>query len=912
VSTPLLQTKLYIPPPRPDLVPRPHLIERLNDGLDRKLTLISAPAGFGKTTLLSEWAYSVRAVREPPLQVAWLSLDESDNDPTRFLVYFVAALQTIETGFGEAALTALQSPQPLPTEEALIALINEIAAIPGRIVLVLDDYHLIEAQQIHKALTFLLAHQPPQMHVVIVTRADPPLPIALFRGRGQMTELRQADLRFTSGEAAEFVERVAGLKLAADDIAALTARTEGWIAGLQMAAVSMRGRDAERIPGFVAAFTGSHATIADYLSDQVLGQQSEDVRDFLLHTSILDHMTGPLCDAVRFGPANAPSSSGGAAVAGQGGGGQRLEELQRANLFVVSLDDERRWFRYHHLFASLLRRRLEQTQPAVVPELHRRASMWYERNGLLVEAVKHALQAGDLERVERLVAHRVLTMIYHGELATLAGWLEALPSRFVRSRPWLCVAYAWVMAYSGRAGDIDVVLEDAERGLEDVHEAAERRHIAGHIAVIRAYLSIMGRKASHAAALARESLDHLPEEDLMARSFATQVAAIALRMRGDLLAASETMAAAITLAQAAGADYIAVDASCDLARLQMARGHLREAAAICQEALRFAGGSPGRREWPLPIAGYVMAHISLVLHERNDLQAALRHARDSIELCRRWGEKNYLCFAYVVLAKTLLSMGETASALDAIRQARQVTPDPAPLATVLMAIQETRIRLAQGDRGAARGWAETSGLSADDALEFNRYQEVLTLVQVHIACGELDDALTLLTRLLEMVEATGAMGQAIKVLVLRAIVLQAQGQVDPALSALSRALSLAEPEGYVRAFVEEGAAVADVLRLAISRGTATRYAHDLLAALEEETRGGEPIPGPSAELIEPLSEREMEVLRLLITHLSRKEIADQLCVSPNTVRFHLKNIYTKLGVHSRSDAVQRAEELDLL
>jgi LuxR family maltose regulon positive regulatory protein len=307
-----------------------------------------------------------------------------------------------------------------------------------------------------------------------------------------------------------------------------------------------------------------------------------------------------------------------------------------------------------------------------------------------------------------------------------------------------------------------------------------------------------------------------------------------------------------------------------------------------------------------------LAHISLVLHEQDDLQAALRHARDSIELCRRWGEKSYLCYAYIVLARTLLSKGETASALDGIRQASQVAADLAPWVTVLMAIQETRIRLAQGDVAAGRRWAQASGLSVDDALEFCRYQEVLTLAQVHIACGELDEALALLGRLLEMAEATGAMGHATRVLVLRAIVLQANGQVDPALSALSRALSLAEPEGYVRAFVDEGAAMAHLLRLAISRGTTTRYAHDLLAALEDETRDGEPVLSASAELIDPLSEREMEVLRLLITHLSRKEIADQLCVSLNTVRFHFKNIYSKLGVHSRSDAVRRAEELNLL
>jgi LuxR family maltose regulon positive regulatory protein len=549
-----------------------------------------------------------------------------------------------------------------------------------------------------------------------------------------------------------------------------------------------------------------------------------------------------------------------------------------------------------------------------------RASVWYERNGLVVEAVGHALSGSDLDRVERLVAERALTMIYHGELATLMGWVEALPARTVRSRPWLCVAYAWVLAYAGQPGRIEPLLEDAEGALKDLDEAVERRHIAGHIAAIRAYTSVQKQKVCRAVALTREALEHLPEGDLMVRSFTTAVAAIALRMSGDLVAAVQATTEAIALAQAADADYIAVDVRCDLARLQMARGQLREAAATCQDALRLAGGFTGRRGWPLPITGYVFTHFSLVLHERNDLQAALHHARDSIELCRRWGEKNYLSFAYIAVAKTLLSMGDAGSALDAIQQARQAAADLAPSVIVLVAVQEIQIRLAQGDTAAARRWAQASGLSVDDELEFHRHQEYCTLARVLIACGELGDALTYLARLLEMAEAASAMGLAIGVLVLQAIALRAKGQVDRALTTLSRALALAEPEGYVRTFIDEGAPMGHLLRQAIVRGIAASYANKLLAALEGETKDKAPaLPVPSQVegsgiegLIEPLSEREREVLRLLTTHLSRREIAEELCVSVNTVRFHVKNIYAKLGVHSRSDAIQRAAELNLL
>jgi len=890
MDTPILRTKFYIPPTRSEWVSRPNLIEQLHAGLHHKLTLISAPAGFGKTTLLSAW---IASIARP---VAWVSLDEGDNDPARFWTYVVTALQTIKADIGQAALAMLRSPQLPAIEPLLVQLINEIAAIPECLVLVLDDYHTIQAPAIHEALTFLLDHLPPQMHLVVASRADPPLPIALYRGRGEVTELRQADLRFTLDEAIAFLTQVTGLNLTIDEVAALTTRTEGWISGLQMAAISMRGRDAEHIPDFVAALTGSHEYIADYLSDQVFSQQSENVRAFLLQTSILDHMTGPLCDAVT----------------GQSGGQQALERLKTTNLFVVSLDDERRWFRYHHLFASLLRQRLQQTQPDIMPDLHRRASAWYEHNGFLVEAVRHALQADDLDRVEWLVAQRVLAMIYHGELATLIGWLEALPTQTVRCRSWLCVAYAWVRAYSGRSGSIEAMLRDAERALGNVHEAVERRHIAGHIAAIRAYLSIMRREVSRAAALARESLDCLPEGDLMVRSFAMEVAAVALRMSGDLVAAVQTTAEAITVAQAAGADYIAVDACCDLARLQMARGRLREAAATCQDALRLVEGAVGRRGWPLPITGYVLAHISLILHERNDLSKALRHAQDSIEACRRWGEKNYLCFAYAVMARSFLSMGDAVNALNAIQQARQATAHPVPSVDSLLAVQETQIRLVQGDIAAARRCVQRIGLSVDGALEFYRYQEYHLLVRIHIACGELEDALALLVRLLELTEAAGATGLMIGVLVQQALALQAQGQNDRAQKALSRALELAEPEGYVRTFIDEGKPMVELLKRALAQDISTSYVHTLLAAWESGMGGPEPILSPRKGLIEPLSEREIEVLRLLTTHMSRAEIADQLYVSPNTIRFHLKNIYSKLGVHSRSDAVQRAEELNLL
>ena len=906
MATPILKTKLYIPPVRPEMVSRPRLVEWLNAGLDRKLTLISAPAGFGKTSLLSEWV----ARCELRKRAAWVSLDEGDNDPTRFWSYSVAALQTIVADIGEAALAMLRSPQPPALEPVLTTLINEITAIPEHFVLVLDDYHVIQAQAIHDALAFLLDHLPPHMHLVIAARADPPLPVARLRGRGQVTELREADLRFTAGEVAAFLKQVAGLDLAADDVAALTARTEGWIAGLQMAAASMRGR--EDVPGFIAAFTGSHEYIADYLSDEVLSQQPKSVRTFLLQTSILERMTGPLCDAVT----------------GQGGGRQALEGLKEANLFIVSLDDERRWYRYHHLFASLLRQRLQQTQPDSVPELHGRASVWYEQNGFVVEAIGHALSGSDFDRVEQLVAERALTMMYHGELATLMGWLEALPHQVVRSRPWLCVAYAWVLGFAGRPGSVEPRLHDAERALEGFDDHVERQRIAGHIAALRAYLSTQDREFSRAVALAREALERVPEDDRMVRSLATAVAGNVLRMSGDLAAAARATTEAIALAEAADAHSLAIDARCDLVKLQMAQGQLRKAAATCHDALRLAGGPTGRGRWPLPIIGQVSAWLSLILGEWNDLEAALHYARDGLEVCRRWGQAGYLGLAYYALAKTLQAMGDTRGALDAIQQAVQAAADLPASIIALVTAWEMQIRLAQGDTAAAWRWAQASGLSVDDGLEFHRYEEYRTLAQALIAQGEPGDAVDWLARLLEMAEATGAMGYAIEVLVLQAIALQANDQADQALATLKRALALAEPEGYVRTFIDEGAPMGQLLQQAIARGMAADYVSKLLAALEGETKDEPfalPVPrqvegsvakGPALSgiegLVEPLSERELQVLRLLTTHLSRREIADELYISANTARFHIKNIYSKLGVHSRSDAIHRAGKLKLL
>lgn len=905
MTTPLLQTKLYAPRVRPGLVSRPRLIARLNAGLRRKLTLISAPAGFGKTTLLSEWTQALTGntpirtalgAASPLGVVAWLSLDENDNDPTRFLAYLVAALQTVRADLGLVAVAMLQSPQPPPAEAILSALINEIATITREDqagcpwVLVLDDYHRITARPVHQALTFLLDHLPPKMHLAIAGRADPPLPLARLRAGVQLTELRAADLRFSPDEVAAFLNDVMGLGLSTDDIATVDARTEGWIAGLQMAALSMRGREDAR--GFIKAFSGSHRFVLDYLVEEVLDQQPPCIQDFLLKTSILKRMIAPLCDAVTRGTDSQTI----------------LMRLDRANLFLIPLDDERRWYRYHHLFADLLRSRLEQTQIDQAPALHRRASEWYAQNGLIAEAVRHMLRVGDLERVADLVEGNALALMDRGELKTLAESLDVLPDDVMSSRPWLSIAHAWVLAYVGHFDAIEPRLKDAERALINREGRAESHHVAGHIATIRGYITALKGDMSGAADLARSALEYLPEEDLRVRGVATAVLGGALKESGDLVAAAQALTRAIAIAQAAGDSHVAVTNLCDLTRLHILQGRLHEAAATCQCALDLADEYARQSGWRLPVIGHAYTHLSRVLREWNDLKTAIRLATKGVALCRQWGWSELLVHGGIYLAEIRQANRDTEGALDVIRMAKEAARSLSTRFIGLVEAHETRLWVAQGNVAAASRWVEQSGLSIDDALSFQDLPRYVTLARVLIARSSLDEASKLLARVLNMAETAGAIGYSIEILALQAIALQARTRSDRALMPLERALSLAEPEGYVRTFIDEGEPMGHLLRQAAAQGMRLEYVSALLTAFETDTKGKDVHPA----LVEPLSERELEVLRVLATGLSNKEIAETLFIAVGTVKQHLKSIYGKLGVHSRTEAAHRARHLGLL
>ncbi|MDY6875407.1 MAG: LuxR C-terminal-related transcriptional regulator [Chloroflexota bacterium] len=934
MKTTLLQTKLYIPPAQPDpsiglrarLVPRPRLIERLNAGLDRKMTLVSAPAGFGKTTLLSEWIYHLETrffgknlVSGSPRPVAWLSLDEGDNDPARFLAYLVAALQTVEPDVGADVLTALQSPQPPSVEAALTALINDIVAVPqgdrkGRpYVLMLDDYHLIAARPIHDALTFLIEHLPPQMHLVIATRADPPLPLARLRGRNQLTELHAADLRFTPDEAAAFLNQVMELDLLAEDVAALETRTEGWIAGLQMAAISMRGR--KDVTAFIRAFTGSHRFILDYLVEEVLDQQSPAIQEFLLKTSILERMTGSLCDAVL---------SKGAEEQGSGGDGvfspalplrtsadsqKTLEYLEHNNLFVVPLDDERRWYRYHRLFADLLRQRLQQAQADLVPTLRRRASEWYEQYGLIGEAASHALAADDFERAARLIEQTAWKMLTRGEMTTLLNWLGALPDEVVRARPRLDVFRAWALTLTSQLDHAELRLQETDtQGLE------------GEVAAVRAYAACFRGDVTRAIELSRQALEHLPEEGLFLRSLMALNLGNAYWLSGNPAAAGQALTKAAALGQAAGDIYLAMIATSLLGQAQEMAGQLHQAVETYRQALQLATPSQGEGRGSRPVLFAGLAHLGLAgpLYEWNDLDGAMRQVMRAIELGERGGSVSTLQGSYTTLAQVCQARGDMDGALEALHQAESLARKHDLIHVIgLVAAFRARLWLAQGDPStisgqaiaAASRWAQESGLSADDDLSYTGEIGHLTLAQVLIAQGMPGEALRLLARLLEAAQTAGRTGSVIEILALQALAFQAQSDLERALSALEQALSLAEPEGFVRIFLDLGEPMVRLLRRALSQGIAPNYVARLLAAFGEEVE----LTSPAMEsLIEPLSERELEVLRLIAAGLSNPEIAEELVIAVSTVKSHTNHIYGKLGVKNRTQAVARARELDLL
>ncbi len=904
---PLLETKLCVPKLRRGLVTRPRLIERLSRGAESKLTLIAAPVGFGKTTLLAAW---LAATPQAERSTAWLSLDPGDNQASTFWPNLIAALQKVAPGVGASSVSLLQGPQPPPIETALAPLLNELGAVPHDVVLVLNDYHVVDAHDVQDGMAFLLEHLPPQIHLVIATRADPALPLGRLRAGGELAEIRATDLRFTRDEAAAYLNEVMGLDLASGDVAALEGRTEGWIAALQLAALSIQGRD--DVAGFIAGFAGDDRDIVDYLVEEVLQRQPEHVRSFLLQTSILGRLSGPLCDAVT----------------GQRGGKALLEALDRGNLLMVSLDGRRQWYRYHHLFADMLRARLLDEQPERVPELHRRASDWYEQNGDRSEAICHAMAGEAYDRAADLIDLAIPAMRRSRHEVILRGWLEALPDELIRAKPALTIGLARTLLARGELEGVETQLRDAERWLDAATAAREGpnapsavmvvggedefRRLPSTIAIYRSALAQVVGDVAGTVAHARRALDLVGEDDHFERGGATFFLALASWTSGDLETAARSYADAMASLQRAGHVSDVVAGAISLAGILIAQGLLREAMNTYRRGLQLAteGGAPVLRG-----AADIHVGMSELFLERDELDRAMQHLLMSKELGEHAGRPQNPYRWCVAMARIREAEGDPAAALDLLHEAERLyVTDHFPTLRPLAALT-ARVWVAHGRLSEALGWAREQGPSAQDDVSYLREFEHITFARLLLArsmqdraVGSTREAVELLERLLHAAEEGSRTGSVIEVLVLLALAHRMRGDVPAALVALERALTLAEPEGYVRVFADEGQSMVALLEAAARHGTAPNYVGRLLAALGQAEHS---TPVKQA-LVEPLSERELEVLRLLATDLDGPAIARELVVSLHTLRTHSKNIYAKLGVNNRRAAVGRGEGLDLL
>lgn len=903
-----LETKLHIPYTHTLLVPRPRLLERLNKEVSHRITLLTAPAGFGKTALLSYW---LRQVDQP---TAWVSLDERDNDVVRFLTYIIAALEHAHVRIGESTLTLLQSPQMPPIELILATLLHDIAATQSPLLLILDDYHVITSQKVHDALFFLFDHLPLHVHCAVASRSDLPLPLSHWRVRRLLTEIGTEDLRFTHEEASLFLSQIMGLALSREEIAVLESRTEGWVAGLQLAGLSLQGcNDSAR---FIQGFAGTNRYIADYLVEEVFEQLPMDVQNFLLCTAVLDRLNGPLCDAVL--------DDGNVQSLPHGSGQSMLELVDREHLFLVPLDDERRWYRYHHLFLSFLRSHLQQLHADWIRPLHHRASIWYAENALQDEAIGHALAGNDWEWAASLLEQIAPILLTRGELTTLLNWFQALPEEIIRSRPQRVILYAWILVFSGRVDAADLRVQDVQSMLNrltvDRQVDAEGnirddvRGLQGEVDAIGAMIALTRGDISSTINLACHALERLPASNMVTRCVAALTLGSAYRLSGDALAAGQAFAEAITFGQATGNILVTLLASQYTAQLQKEQGHLYKAAETYKRALHYAMEGKGRQ---LPTTGLLYIGLSEILFEWNDLDTASSLLMNGLEPGTLSNAIDVLLAGYLALAYLKHAQGDRPGVLDALKMIeeliQQVT-QPALLSE--MGARRAHLQLIQNDTVSAIRWAQEYDANGTDELHYPGGVECLVLARVRFAQGQLDETMSLLDWLQQRDELSGNLDRVLAILVLRAVILQARGNTSEALSVLKQALGMAEPEGYTRLFVDTGLPMAHLLQRAAAQGIFPQYIHRLLAAFgtqSEETSASGNRPGAVAQpLLELLHEREYEVLRLIALGRSNQEIARILVISQGTVKTHINNIFRKLDVRTRTQALARSRELRLL
>ncbi len=884
----LLATKLYQPPVRHNLVARPRLVEQMSVALQRKLTLITAPAGFGKTTVLSAWCDTL----DTTIPHTWLSLDASDNDLTRFWRYVTAALQTIVPSVAEGIMPLLQELPPPPIESILTLLLNTLAASPHPMVLVLDDYHVITTQSIHGSVAFLLEHLPARVHIVIASRSEPELPLIRLRALDQLRELQANDLRFTGDEVVLFLNEVMGLNLSREQITALDTHTEGWVGGLQLAALSLQGRsDAETL---IAAFNGRHRYIMDYLTAEVLQRQPPPMRAFLLHTAILDRLHASLCNAVT----------------GREDGQYMLEQIEQANLFLIPLDEQRHWYRYHHLFAEFLRDRLRQEHGELVAELHRRACSWYEHAELFAAAIHHALAANDHEHAISIIEQVAQSMMLSGEVTTLLQWMAGIPEDATRSRPLFHLFYSGALTGIGQLDASEYHLQVARVALDNIKQHSdtpqvEIQYLEG--LYYTCYAALMGFRgdAAQTIALAQKAFSFLPDDNTFVHGAVFASLGNAYLFSGDFVKADEAFIEAINIGRGGQHSHILLASMTGQGYLQATQGQLRLSAETLKEAIRLGAKQGGQFS---PSVGMAYTFLGELSYEWNDLDVAERYAHEGLELNKRWGYAGTLANGYTTLAMLQFARGNRDAALALMDYAVQAIKayNMQQFTTMLISMQAW-LYFKVGNPEAVAQWAHTYQPCTDDTFTFPQEFEHLFLLQILIAQERFAGASTIVEKLLPALETTGRLRSLTIGLILQARLKQAQGHSETALTSLVRALALAEPEGYIRTFIDRGGEeLIPLLRQAAARGLHPLYIHKLLTAFN----GAE--PRATARTASLLSEREMHVLQGIAAGKSNQGLAQEFVVAISTIKTHLNNIYTKLGVHTRTQAIARARELGLV
>ena len=920
----LIHTKLQFPFIRPSLVSRPRLQEKIAQGLCGPLTLITAPAGSGKTTLV---ASSVAVVDIP---VAWLSLDKNDNQEGRFLNYLIAALQTVDNQIGKEAAQLIVGMQFVSQEKVLTSLINDLGATGRDIVLVLDDYQFISNQVVHDGMAFLLEHCPNTFHLVVASRSDPPLPIARLRTRGQMVELRADDLRFTESEATQFLNDVMELKLEAGWIAMLEKRTEGWIAGLQMAALSMQNRD--NVLNFIEGFSGTNNFILDYLLEEVLSRQSPEIQRFLLCTSILDRLTAPLCDAIM--AKDEESTSEGKGQPPQlkslvlSSSISTLEYLEKVNLFLVPLDDKRIWYRYHHLFADLLRAQLGTSLDAdEIAKLHIRAAVWHGQNGSILEAIYHAALASDPEMVERFIKQNYMELVSRGEMSGMRFWIGKLKRELVYNRPWLCIYEAYSHSWFGDLDEAAQLLVEAEKRIRAKVSTPDVQSIWGHLIYVKSRVTAMRGDIHQAIVYCLESREHIPASNLALQLDTRITLGYEYFLSGDYANASHILNETIQMGTTVGAIINTVAASCVMARLYANQGRLHKAYNLYQTTAQLI---PDEDDQHLGARSLLEIGIAGLLYEWNDLDAALVHMNEGLRLISSWDKADDLILAYITLAQIYLTQANNREATEVVEKAFHLVQTRGVFSEARHAVECVRVRLwlSQGDLRAANRWvaSQNERFSSDDISKFENELIYFSIARVKIATNKPNQAIGLLLHLEENAQSGGRNGRLIEIMLLKALAMQRMGDTEQAMHVITKSLTLAEPEDYLRIFLDEGQPMRMLLTQWLehfSSNPLREYATHMLSNFDAEQQtfmatqkkdystGGLSVNAGQV-LVEPLSQRELEVLQLIALGKTNQEIAQHLVVARGTIKAHAASIYRKLDVTNRTEAVARARTLGIL